>query len=195
MNVMAPYLEKQKLRVDSLELAVRHLQQRNEVFEDGMANIRTTLSENSHDRNRGGRGFNQSSENQPSPESTTYLLSLHESLREEVAQKVAQTSRAITDLDARASMTILNECLRINEDMAHTKAALHSIRMQVQWLINPRLHHHSQHTPDLRVDAENSTHESRPARLDSSTSSPSSEAGPSLRPRRLSDNGREGTKL
>lgn len=198
---MGPYFEAQNSRLDSLELTVRHLQQRNEVFEDGIANIRSILFETSRERNRGGgRPSNQSSENnQPEAASsdpssadanaTTYLLSLHESLREEVAQ----LSNAITDLDARASMAIMNECLRINEDMAHTNAALNSIRMQVQWLMNPRLHHHqTQRTTDVHGS---NTSESAGTRLGSSIPGPSSVSGPPIRPRRLSDGGREGTKL
>ncbi|TQB71267.1 hypothetical protein MPDQ_007667 [Monascus purpureus] len=208
LTALGPYLEAQTSRIDSLELTVRHLQQRNEVFEDAFASIRSTLFEASPGRSRSSRSFNPSSENNqptPPPESptenlsnlhsanadanaTTYLLSLHESLREEVAQ----LSRAITDLDARASMTIMNECLRINEDMAHTNAALNSIRMQIQWLMNPRLHYQAQRTADMPTSDGN---ESRPSQISSPAPGPSSVGAHSLRPRRLSDTGREGTKL
>jgi hypothetical protein len=44
----------------------------------------------------------------------SYLLSLHEALREEVAG----LSLALTDLDGRASMAVMNESHRIKEDMA-----------------------------------------------------------------------------
>ncbi|RJE17438.1 TRAF-type zinc finger, partial [Aspergillus sclerotialis] len=40
---MGPYFEAQNSRLDSLELTIRHLQQRNEIFEDGLANIRSSL--------------------------------------------------------------------------------------------------------------------------------------------------------
>lgn len=207
---MGPYFEAQNSRLDSMELTIRHLQQRNEIFEDGIANIRSTLVEStrsipertateiSAERERRG---GQSNSNSPAAASndqsqvdnshaytsnaTTYLLSLHESLREEVGQ----LSHAITDLDARASMAIMNECLRLKEDMAHTNAAVGSIRMQVQWLMNPRIHQGQR--AGVRANGSSSDH-------GSSTPGPSHAAGPSagmLRSRRLSDSGREGTKL
>ncbi|PYH31324.1 putative TRAF-like signal transducer [Aspergillus neoniger CBS 115656] len=198
---MGPYFEAQNARLDSLELTIRHLQQRNEIFEDGISNIRSTLAQstrtlaeqdsptNSDAPRRRDSTSDQSqidSSNLYTATTTNYLLSLHESLREEVGQ----LSNAITDLDARASMALMNECLRLKEDMAHTNAAVGSIRMQVQWLLNPRLHQ------GQRAGARptNSNGGSNPA----SASGPSSAAGPStafLRPRRLSDSGREGTKL
>lgn len=216
---MGPYFEAQNSRLDSLELTIRHLQQRNEIFEDGFASIRSTLVDSSRalpeqNNNREVPGQDQpgSSNSQEfasdqsqadgfsqfSNNPTTYLLSLHESLREEVGQ----LSHAITDLDARASMAIMNECLRIKEDMAHTNATVNSIRMQVQWLMNPRLQQ-GQRTSSVRT---NDTSDSRTGQVGSSTTSATSNspiAGPSntsrtslgLRPRRLSDSAREGTKL
>ncbi|KAF5862008.1 hypothetical protein ETB97_012243 [Aspergillus alliaceus] len=207
---MGPYFEAQNARLDSLELTIRHLQQRNEIFEDGLANIRSTLVESS--RAISGRNpdipAESGNEERPSNPSellneqydnannfssnaTTYLLALHESLREEVGQ----LSHAITDLDARASMAIMNECLRLKEDMAHTNAAVSSVRMQVQWLMNPRIH---QGQRTVRTNSGNSGNETRAGQLGPSASGPSNVAGPSpgsFRPRRLSDSGREGTKL
>ena len=206
---MGPYFEAQNSRLDSLELTMRHLQQRNVIFEDGFANIRSTLvdasrvvsGQNNRDLSaevQPGSSDSQEMSNDGSSQSnnpTTYLLSLHESLREEVGQ----LSHAITDLDARASMAIMNECLRIKEDMAHTNAAVNSIRMQVQWLMNPRLHQ-GQRTSNVHT---NDTNDSGTGQLGSSTASTTSASpipGPSnasrpLRPRRLSDSAREGTKL
>lgn len=206
---MGPYFEAQNTRLDSLELTMRHLQQRNEIFEDGFANIRSTLVDASRatpgQTNRdplveGQTGLSDSqevsSDGSQSNNPTTYLLSLHESLREEVGQ----LSHAITDLDARASMAIMNECLRIKEDMAHTNAAVNSMRMQVQWLMNPRLHQ-GERTSSVHT---NDTNDSRTGQLGSSTASatsaspipgPSNTSRPGLRPRRLSDSAREGTKL
>ncbi|KAJ5123250.1 Zinc finger RING-type [Penicillium atrosanguineum] len=203
---LGPYFEAQNTRLNSLELTMRHLQQRNEIFEDGMSNIRNTLLESA----RAGRSNRRRSVTEPdrtqsqneddptetpnvfSSNATTYLLSLHESLREEVSQM----SHALTDLDARASMTIMNECLRIKEDMAHTNAAVNSVRMQVQWLMNPRLHNGAR-TGVIRTNTA-STAEARSQLTSTSAPGPSSAAGPSLgplRPRRPSDTGREGTKL
>jgi hypothetical protein len=152
---MIPYFEVQNTRLNSLELSMRHLQQRNEIFEDGLANIRSTLVESARigasapSGQSGNPGREQSSTRAEantdptdisssvfSSNATTYLLSLHESLREEVEQ----IKHNLTDLDARASMALMNECIRMKEDMAHTNAAVNSVRMQVQWLMNPRLH-------------------------------------------------------
>lgn len=196
---MGPYLEAQNSRLDSLELTVRHLRQRNEIFEDGFANIRSTLADPSYSsllsspssRNRQShtddpqdRADTPTSTSNSNSTQTTYLLALHESLRDEVAQ----LSHAITDLDARASMAIMNECLRIKEDMAHTNAAMNSVRMQVQWLMNPRLHGRAVRTDTSTAAANGSG--------PSTSASASTAALPgSLRPRRVSDSGREGTKL
>ncbi|KAG2416846.1 hypothetical protein HFD88_008063 [Aspergillus terreus] len=203
---MGPYFEAQNARLDSMELTIRHLQQRNEIFEDGIANIRSTLVESTRALSARNADPSPSSSSNParddplqvdngnvfSSPATTYLLSLHESLREEVGQ----LSHAITDLDARASMAIMNECLRLKEDMAHTNAAVGSIRMQVQWLMNPRLHQPQR--AGMRTNNGNSNTESHTGQLGSPAAGPSNSAGPSpglLRPRRLSDSGREGTKL
>jgi hypothetical protein len=205
---MGPYFEAQNARLDSLELTIRHLQQRNEIFEDGLANIRSTLLEASHafpghntDTRSGSPRLpgsqshvDNTSATSSNAATTTYLLALHESLREEVGQ----LSHAITDLDARASMAIMNECLRIKEDMAHTNAAVSSIRMQVQWLMNPRLHQGQRAIGVRGNNGSNSNNETRPGQIGSSTPGPSNAVGPSsglLRPRRPSDSGREGTKL
>lgn len=202
---LGPYLEAQNTRIKSLELNMRHLQQRNEIFEDGMSKIRSTL----HEPARVGSGRSTAtgerdrqrlidtdesadSANAFSSHTTQYLLSLHESLREEVSQM----SHALTDLDARASMTIMNECLRIKEDMAHTNAALNSVRMQVQWLMNPRLHNGTR-ASGVRTNS-TGNEPSRTQLTSTSAPGPSSGAGTSLgplRPRRPSDSGREGTKL
>ncbi|KAL4771370.1 hypothetical protein BDW60DRAFT_68132 [Aspergillus nidulans var. acristatus] len=209
---IGPYFEAQNARLDSMELTVRHLQQRNEILDDGLASIRSTLVESSrafsahhsnsnNDENASSTSAVADASNPSSAfptdadastssltNATTYLLSLHESLREEVAQ----LSHAITDLDARASMAIMNECLRLKEDMAHTNAAVGSIRMQVQWLMNPRLHQGQR--AQNNNEARGGTHSAAGAGASSSSSGPAPGYG-LLRPRRLSDTGREGTKL
>lgn len=68
-----------------------------------------------------------------------HLLALHESLRGNVSnleQDIVALHNNISDLDARTSMQIMNETLRVKEDLAHTNAALFSTRAQVQWLLN-----------------------------------------------------------
>ena len=212
---MGPYFEAQNSRLDSLESTIRHLKQRNEIFEDGLANIRSCLvdasraapnlrSEQPQPQTNPAASpsipdapqntlHHPASETPSTPTSssnattTTYLLALHESLREEVGQ----LSHAITDLDARASMAIMNECLRIKEDMAHTNAAVTSVRMQVQWLMNPRFHQ----ARNLAANASASTAAGPSNSNPSGNGSGSTNLNTVLRPRRVSDSGREGTKL
>jgi len=64
-----------------------------------------------------------------------HLLCLHESLREEVNR----VSAAVSEVDAKASMMVLNESLRVKEDLSHTNAAIGSMRMQLHWLMSARL--------------------------------------------------------
>lgn len=79
----------------------------------------------------------------PSPEQAhqvqQHLLALHESLRGNVAtleHDLSHIANSMADLDARTSMQLMNENLRMKEDIAHTNAALFSTRAQVQWLLN-----------------------------------------------------------
>lgn len=184
---MSPCFEAQNARIDSLELTIRHLQQRNEIFEDGISNIRSTLVDSPRSRNNNNHSGPGPGPDETNSNATNYLLSVHESLRTEVGQ----LSHAITDLDARASMSIMNESLRIKEDMAHTNAAVNSIRMQVQWLINPRLHQVQRASNDT---SDRTASESAAASGSASAASAAS-GSLGLRPRRLSDSAREGTKL
>lgn len=219
---MGPYIEVQNSRIDALDMTVRQLLQRNEILEDGIANIRSTLMESARlvpeNRNlassssaSGGGNVNQDQSQSQSEEhrreqeepdrssqlssstAMTYLLSLHESLREEVSQ----LSHAMTDLDARASMAILNESMRVNEDMAHTSAAINTIRMQMHWLLNPRLQQgHRLGSAAAGAAATASTGGDASSGPSSSTRSGPGPGANGLVPRRrLSDSGREGTKL
>jgi hypothetical protein len=68
-----------------------------------------------------------------------HLLALHESLRgtvDTLENDITVMASNIADLDARTSMQLMNETLRIKEELAHTNAALFSTRSQVQWLLN-----------------------------------------------------------
>lgn len=128
---------------------------------------------------------------------TTYLLSIHESLREEVTQ----LSSAVADLDARASMSMMNENLRIREDMAHFTAGLNTVRMQVHMLMNSRLQGQRSSVNPQGPSVANSAAAAAAGVGSMSISGPSTghgrmDPGPSpehQRNRRLSDGG--GTKL
>jgi hypothetical protein len=134
-------------------------------------------------------GGESSSEPDPQPPTpstaTTYLLSLHESLREEVTRLAS----ALNAVDARANMSIINENLRLREDMAHINAGLNTVRMQVHMLMNLRSHQGQRTDPSRPTQPGGDT-------LGSAGSSRVSAITPeALRNRRLSDTGREVTKL
>ena len=81
----------------------------------------------------------------PDPEANSlsqtqqHLLAMHESLRTTVGNlenDLTVMANNIADLDARTSMQLMNETLRLKEELAHTNAGLFSTRSQVQWLLN-----------------------------------------------------------
>lgn len=64
-----------------------------------------------------------------------HLLSLHESLRDEVSR----VTTALSDLDGRQSMERLNDNLRIRDEMAYLGARVEGLGRQVCWLTNAQL--------------------------------------------------------
>ena len=145
----------------------------------------------------------------PSPEqgnqAQQHLLALHESLRGNMTtleNDILHIANNLADLDARSSMQIMNETLRIKEELAHTNAALFSTRAQVQWLLNRERMGNMRG----RTAAAATTAPIAPA-METSSSSGSAVAGPSsagnsaantpsLRPvRRLSGGSQERVKL
>ncbi|KAK5023169.1 hypothetical protein LTS07_009391 [Exophiala sideris] len=146
-----------------------------------------------------------------------HLLALHESLRGNVAnleQDIAALHNNIADLDARTSMQLMNETLRVKEDLAHTNAALFSTRAQVQWLLNrERIGQQQQamgmrgRTSSAQPQPSNQAHRSSVSddaegshlgtSVDSQPSSSSLAPSPNFRPqmRRLSGGSQERVKL
>lgn len=207
-----------------MDSTIRQLKQQNEILEEGIAGIRSTLAHSttrpsSRDQTLSSSdvGLDPVTPSTPEPQSestpqadtppettsstpsnnnnntTTYLLSIHESLRDEVSQ----LSTAITDLDARASMSMMNENLRIREDMAHFTAGLNTVRMQVHMLMNSRLNQGQRGPVNPRPANGGNTVGSvdmsgQPAGQSRINIGPGSELP---RSRRLSDDGWEGTKL
>lgn len=170
-----------------MDSTIRQLQQRNEVLEEGIASIRSTLDQatpralpeipsGGPTTTRPNEMTHPEQENTPYTSTTTYLLGIHESLREEVSR----LSSALSESDARANMSIMNENLRMREDMAHINAALNTVRMQVHMLMNLRSQQGQRSEPSRGVQ---------------SPSRPSGSVPEPLRGRRLSDSSREGTKL
>jgi hypothetical protein len=64
-----------------------------------------------------------------------HLLSMHEALREEVNR----TSTALADLDGRHSVQILNENIRMRDEIAYVGAQVAGLQRQVTWLTSDRL--------------------------------------------------------
>ncbi|EEQ91031.2 TRAF-type zinc finger protein [Blastomyces dermatitidis ER-3] len=232
---LGPYLEAQASRMESMESTIKQLRQRNEILEDCVASIRSTLAQvsplqaspqsevspiirsdspvslslehlNISSPNASNNPtteptsdvtppFQESVTSPPPSNTTTYLLSIHESLREDVTQ----LSNAISDIDARVNMSVMNESIRLRDEMAHISAGVNAIRMQVHWLMNPRLHQ-NQRTVNASATTTSSTSDTSRnmggvATVAGQSGNPSSPPAPIQRGRRLSDGSREGTKL
>lgn len=78
---------------------------------------------------------NDQADNNPYASPLHHLLSMHESLRAELSR----TSAALAELDGRHSMQILNENLRMREDVAYLGAQVQGVGRQVQWLTSAQL--------------------------------------------------------
>lgn len=189
---LAPFLQAQKERLDEHDAALKYYQHKTEILEGAMSSIHATLgtsaaigstlletslaaSPSSLLNLSTSTAASPVPDNPPFDSATHHLLSLHESLREEVDR----VSAALSELDAKTSMMLMNESLRAKEDMAHTNAAVNAIRMQLHWLISARLQ--TQPRP------------SNGAPVAGSSGSP--RGGPGLPVRRMSDVMRQETKL
>lgn len=64
-----------------------------------------------------------------------HLLSMHESLRDELSR----ISTALSELDGRHSMQILNENLRTREEISYLGAQVGGLQRQVHWLTSTQL--------------------------------------------------------
>ncbi len=196
---LGPFLEAQKERLEEHDAALTYYQRKNEILESAMSSIQATLGTSTVigstllDTNLAASPNSLLSlspptaasavpETAPFDSATHHLLSLHESLREEVDR----VSTAFSELDAKTSMMLMNESLRSKEDMAHTNAAVNAIRMQLHWLISARL--------------QTQTRASNGAPAAGPSGSPrgglgGATGGPGLPVRRLSDVTRQDTKL
>lgn len=73
-----------------------------------------------------------------------HLLSMHESLRDEMAR----ISSALSELDGRHSMQVLNENLRTREEITYLGAQLGGVQRQVHWLTSAQLQRqHGRNSP------------------------------------------------
>lgn len=131
---LAPFLKRQAETLETHEAALKHLRDKNSILEDSFQAIQETLTSETN-------LVESNTPNQPTAaggpfDSTTHhLLSLYESLREEVSRVPAMVS----ELDAKSSMMLVNENLRLREDLSHTNSAINGMRLQLQWLVSARL--------------------------------------------------------
>ncbi|KAF2496448.1 hypothetical protein BU16DRAFT_378048 [Lophium mytilinum] len=217
MATMAPFFHAQKTRLDEQEAAQKLLQRKVDILEGGFANISNIvyptnasddssfpvtnpLDPNAADSLPETPDFRlppasfpppaASTNNPPPPpfdSSTHHLLSLHESLRDEVGR----IANDLASVEGRTHLLILNENQRAKEEMLHASAAINSLRTQVHWLLSARLQ-------QGRASASGGGGASASAGGSGSASVPagSSLGSASLGPlRRLSDSNRQDTKL
>lgn len=78
-----------------------------------------------------------------------HLLTLHDSLREEVSR----IANALTDLDGRTNMMIINESQRAKDEMLHVNAAISNMRMHLQWVVSATLQQRSNAAGNSRTPA------------------------------------------
>ena len=194
-----PYMLSLTSRMEDQEATSATLRRKNVLLEESFAALQNLLAEPatasseptsgnppsqvpSQVPSQRSPGSSHISEAAPFDSATHHMLSLHESLREELDR----VSAAISEVDGRTSMTILNETMRIREDLTHVNAVISSMRMQLQWLTSARL----QAQP--RGPAGPSTVSAIGARGQINSSN---DGGPSQPVRRLSDSARQDTKL
>lgn len=133
---LVPFLKLQNDRLAAHESALNHIRQKNILLEDSFSTIQQTLKPSYGLLDTNITLPNPPSERRSPFDSTAHhLLCLHESLREEIAR----VSAAVSELDAKTSMMVLNESLRTKEELAHTNAAVGGMRMHLHWLMSARL--------------------------------------------------------
>ena len=188
---LGPLLKGQKTRLEEHEVALKQLRQKNTVLEDLLANLADILSIEPNNTSSASSRTAQP-ESAPFDSTAGHLLSLHDSLREEVSR----VSTALIDLDAKASMMVMNESLRNRDEMALINAALNSMRMQLHWLMSAKLQNQQRAS---MVETQASSYNGGPSFLRRGVSSSvgireeMAPAGRSIR--RSSDLSRQETKL
>ncbi|KAI9761027.1 MAG: hypothetical protein M4579_001290 [Chaenotheca gracillima] len=130
----------------------------------------------------------------------THLITSYESLRSDIDR----LSVSMSDLDARQSVLVMNESLRVKDDFAHLNAVVGSMRVQLHWLMSNRLQNQQRQQQVTRSPASATA----VAVAGSSTAANTGATGSNTRsttapgpndmaagPRRLSETSRQETKL
>lgn len=178
---LGPFLQLQNDRLATHETALNHLRHKNSLLQTSYFALQEALHPpSSLLEPNPSISAHQSEDGSPFDSVAHHLLSLLQSLREEVGR----VSAAVSDLDAKASMMVMNESLRTKEEIAHMNAVLAGMRMHIQWLMSVRLQG-----------------QQRAAMVRSEEADPSGSSSSDLREeqgqpaRRLSDSARQDTKL
>jgi len=143
---LAPYLTAQQQRQDEQDQATQLLEKKLQSLQQDMEEYRSTPQP---EKRRPARREEPSyfpnnladfeladfEEFQPHASPTQHLLSLHENLREEVSRQ----ANTIHEVDTRLSMMLLNENMRLKDELAYQGAQLSALMRQVGWLTNARL--------------------------------------------------------
>ena len=199
LRKLSPFLESQNARLEDHAAALKHLQRKNSIYQASLTNMQDFLGLNGSSSLPSLPLALASSPPAPAPapfDSTAdHLLSLHESLREEVSR----VSNTIAELDAKTSTMVISESLRNKEDMAHTNAVLTNLRVQIQWLMSSKLQS-QQRAAILRTQPSTEAGPSALAGSGNGSSDGSGDRGGGggvleLPRRRLSDSTRQETKL
>ena len=162
---LAPHLKKQNQLLSSLTDQLTLTKVRNEVLETSLDRLTTLVSErmpsgsrttsptpsrdNDNDIEEIPRHATSPSLTlpahlrpltpSPTPMHPNDLMTLHANLEASISHLSTQLTNlqaVVSELDARSSMTMMNETLRLKEEQAHQAAGLFSTRSQVQWLLN-----------------------------------------------------------
>jgi hypothetical protein len=146
MAIIAPTILAQKAKQEEQDKTQRLLQRKIDILEGGLSSLQSMLYAGNSapvatvppiDPFTAGppqpTGPSQPTEQAfpPLDSQAQQILSLHDSLREEVNR----TANALADLDGRMNMLFLNEQQRNREEMLYLNSAIGTIRMQLHWLI------------------------------------------------------------
>ncbi|KAI4748605.1 hypothetical protein E4T50_01122 [Aureobasidium sp. EXF-12298] len=143
---LAPYLASQQQRQDEQDQACALLEKKLQSLQQDMEAYRTTpqpekpastrREEASYfPNNLADFELSDFQDFEPHASPTQHLLSLHENLREEVSRQ----ANTIHEVDTRLSMMLLNENMRLKDELAYQGAQLSALMRQVGWLTNARL--------------------------------------------------------
>lgn len=143
---LAPYLSAQQQRQDEQDQARHLLEKKLQSLQQDMEEYRTVPQQEKRvsapreepsyfPNNLADFELSDFQDFEPHASPTQHLLSLHENLREEVSRQ----ANTIHEVDTRLSMMLLNENMRLKDELAYQGAQLSALMRQVGWLTNARL--------------------------------------------------------